>query len=471
MSSDQQSHPVMLALTKSVNAELVASTNDICLLIDDAGVVIDVVVNSDDPGFENAQQWVGKRWEETVSIESKKKIADLLSGDEKTNNRWRQVNHPDTGDLDLPVTYKTVQLDDGRIMAIGREMRQVSLLQQRLLDVQHSLESDYARLHQAEVRYRMLFSLSSESILCVDAESRRILEANPAAAELLGGPVNKLINRSFPRGFSDNSHDKINALLTRVQAAGVAEEVMVTTARDAHSVVLSASLVRKGDGPYFLLRIQPAGQSSSDGISHRVIDVVNRSPDSFVVTTADGTILAANLAFMNLVSIATDLQLVKQPLDRWLGRRGTDVALLLRNLPERGEIRQFDTIVRPEFGEAVDVELSAVSALDTDNPCLGFVIRQRNFKRPSASPPKPDKDAKELPHSLQEMTELVGRVPLKDLIRETTDIIEHMCIEAALKLSNQSRASAAEMLGLSRQSLYVKLRRYGIGDNDADNNG
>ena len=26
------------------------------------------------------------------------------------------------------------------------------------------------------------------------------------------------------------------------------------------------------------------------------------------------------------------------------------------------------------------------------------------------------------------------------------------------------RANAAEMLGLSRQSLYVKLRRYGIGD-------
>ena len=70
----------------------------------------------------------------------------------------------------------------------------------------------------------------------------------------------------------------------------------------------------------------------------------------------------------------------------------------------------------------------------------------------------------ELPHSLEEMTDLVGRVPLRELVRETTDIIERMCIEAALKMSGQSRASAAEMLGLSRQSLYVKLRRYGIGD-------
>ena len=49
-------------------------------------------------------------------------------------------------------------------------------------------------------------------------------------------------------------------------------------------------------------------------------------------------------------------------------------------------------------------------------------------------------------------------------MRETTDVIERLCIEAALELTRDNRASAAEMLGLSRQSLYVKLRRYGLGD-------
>ena len=39
-------------------------------------------------------------------------------------------------------------------------------------------------------------------------------------------------------------------------------------------------------------------------------------------------------------------------------------------------------------------------------------------------------------------------------------MIERMCIQAALQLTHNNRASAAEMLGLSRQSLYVKLRRY-----------
>ena len=75
---------------------------------------------------------------------------------------------------------------------------------------------------------------------------------------------------------------------------------------------------------------------------------------------------------------------------------------------------------------------------------------------------------KELPRSASELTELVGRLPLRDIVRETTDLIEQLCIEAALDLTGDNRASAAEMLGLSRQSLYIKLRRFGIKDTPGD---
>jgi DNA-binding NtrC family response regulator len=46
-----------------------------------------------------------------------------------------------------------------------------------------------------------------------------------------------------------------------------------------------------------------------------------------------------------------------------------------------------------------------------------------------------------------------------------------MCIEAALRMTGDNRASAAEMLGLSRQSFYMKLHRYGIGDLAAEGDG
>ncbi|HBG94668.1 MAG TPA: transcriptional regulator PpsR, partial [Chromatiaceae bacterium] len=73
-----------------------------------------------------------------------------------------------------------------------------------------------------------------------------------------------------------------------------------------------------------------------------------------------------------------------------------------------------------------------------------------------------------LPRSIEHLSELVGRVPLKEVVRESTDMIERLCIEAALELTGDNRASAAELLGLSRQSLYVKLRRYGLSDPAAE---
>ena len=53
---------------------------------------------------------------------------------------------------------------------------------------------------------------------------------------------------------------------------------------------------------------------------------------------------------------------------------------------------------------------------------------------------------------------------LKELVRESSDLVEKLCIEAALELTKNNRASAAALLGLSRQSLYSKLHRFGMGN-------
>ena len=56
----------------------------------------------------------------------------------------------------------------------------------------------------------------------------------------------------------------------------------------------------------------------------------------------------------------------------------------------------------------------------------------------------------------------VGQVPLRKLVRAQIDIFEKDCIEATLRLTGNNRAATAKVLGLSRQGLYDKLRRYGI---------
>jgi DNA-binding NtrC family response regulator len=72
----------------------------------------------------------------------------------------------------------------------------------------------------------------------------------------------------------------------------------------------------------------------------------------------------------------------------------------------------------------------------------------------------------EYPRSVEQLTELIGRKTLKEIVRESTELIERMCIEAALTHTSDNRASAAEILGLSRQSLYSKLHRFGLGNFD-----
>ena len=225
--------------------------------------------------------------------------------------------------------------------------------------------------------------------------------------------------------------------------------------------MVAVSLFRQENSVHFLVRVHDAQHEDVATHSERpsLVDVVERAPDGFVVTDPDGRVLTANRAFMDLAQAATEEQLRGQSLDRWLGRTGVDLSVLLTNLRQLGSVRLFATSMRGELGSSTEVEISAVSVADGNPPCLGFTVRDvgRRLIHDKRS-------IRDVPRSVGQMTELVGRVPLRDIVRDTTDLIEQLCIEAALELTRDNRASAAEMLGLSRQSLYVKLRRFGLGD-------
>jgi transcriptional regulator PpsR len=464
-------------------ATLVAAAADIALVLDAGGVVRDVAFGSEELAAELSGKWLGRPWAETVTVESRAKVEALLGeAASMAATGWRHVNHPSPRGPDIPVLYCALQVgpggDGGRVVAIGRDLRATAALQQRLVDVQQSMERDYARLRHVETRYRLLFQATSEAVLIVDASTRKVAEANPAAARLLGEPARRLAGRAFPEGFDAESTRAVQALLAGVRTAGWADNVRARSADGERELLVSASLFRQENASLFLVRLLPLASDAAAGAvavlpktKSNLLKVVESAPDGFVVTGPDGRILTANTAFLDLAQLATEEQARGESLGRWLGRPGVDLNVLTASLRQHGSVRLFASTLRGEYGATADVEVSAVAVPDGDQPCFGFAIRnvgRRLPAEPRAAGGAAGAAGRDLPRSVEQLTELVGRVPLKDLVRETTDVIERLCIEAALELTGDNRASAAELLGLSRQSLYVKLRRYGLGDLGAD---
>lgn len=444
-------------------ARAVERASDLALVIDADGVIRDVAFGSEELTREGFEDWLGRRWIDTVTVESRPKIEALLrqaAADESP--RGRQVNHPSPRGVDLPVLYAAVSLGrTGRIIAVGRDLRQVAALQQRLVEAQQSMERDYSRLRLAETRYRVLFQMSGEAILILDAATQRVLEANPAAAQLLGEPASRLAGRTFPFALDPEGLRALQSMFDVLRTTGRSEEVRGRLA-DGRLVIVTASLFRQDNASQAVVRLTVPGIEAADGAASprsQILELVARSPDALVVTDKDGRILATNRAFLEMAQLAAEEQARGESLDRWLGRPGVDVNVLAASLRRHGSVRLFATTLRGEFGTLTDVEVSAVDVPQDSQPCMGFVVRNVGRRLAGERRPIP-----ELPQSVEQLTELVGRVSLKDLVREATEVIEKLCIEAALEVTGDNRASAAEMLGLSRQSLYTKLRRYGLGE-------
>ena len=445
-----------------VAAQLIAAAADIALVIDEHGIVQDSAIGESELAA-GAADFIGRPWIETVAPDSRVKVEQMLTeANARTMTRSREINQRLGPDRDIPVRYSAVRLGSpGRVLAIGRDLRSIASLQQQLVSAQQSMERDYARLRHAETRYRLLFQIASEAVLIVNTTSYKVTEANPAAGHLLDDSPQRIIGQPLSTFIAEDQWNEIQSLLGSVRVAGWAEEVS-TELISGRDVLISASLFRQDNASLFLVRLAEAGEGvepPAGRTSSRLLDVVQALPDAFVVIGPDRRVLTANASFLDLTQLAAEQQVLGEPLDRWVGRPGVDVNILMANLREHGAVRNFSSVVHGEFGSVEQAEISGVSARHGDQQCFGFVIRAIPRRFTLETPTGP-----ELPQSVEQLTGLVGRVPLKEIVRETTDVIERLCIEAALDVSGDNRASAAQMLGLSRQSLYAKLRRYGLGD-------
>lgn len=437
--------------------QLAYCAGDFMLAIDDHNIVRDVATHG--PETQIANQWIGKKWADTVTIESRPKIERMLDSRQGTDMTWRQVNHPHDGD-DIPVTYRTIKPEQGPwTIAVGRDLRVVSVLQQRLLKTQQSMERDYLNLRQTETRYRLLFDNISYPVMIVDADTLQIQQANRALHGLISAAPGSLDGKSLTNLIDGNSRDRLVAHIGAASVSNISDPVEVHLTGQTDSVRLALSAFRQSGKQYWLINIDDGLHEVPSKQSDRyVLDAVEKMPDAFVLANNKQEIVVANRAFAELVQAGSIEQLIGVSLNRFIGRPDVDLNLLRRQLKDHQDVRNFSSVVNDLNGGEEPVEISAIM-IEREEPLFGYSVRA--IGRRERDLPKTGRD--EL-RSVDQLTELVGRKPLKEIVRESTDLIERMCIEAALIHTSDNRASAAEILGLSRQSLYSKLHRHGLGN-------
>jgi transcriptional regulator PpsR len=301
------------ALDAVDSSKLIAAVADVALVLDSKGLIRDVAFGNDISSLDAVEGWRGRPWIDTVTVESRPKVTQMLrDAAAKIPPRWRHVNHlSSTSGEDLPIRYFAMQVGkNGRVIAVGRDLRALVKPQQKLMDAQVALERETWRLRVAETRYRLLFEISSEAVLIVDAASLKVVEANPAAVRLAGRSVRRIVGRSFSDLFSVEAAPAIHSLLTAVSGAGQRESVEAHLVDGAADCVISASIFRQENASHFLIRLTPlravVGEPEMSSAKSALLRMVEKLPDGFVVTDADWRILCSNPAFLDMAHLVTE---------------------------------------------------------------------------------------------------------------------------------------------------------------------
>ena len=194
------------SLDSSTFSQLLGVVSDVTLVMDPQGTIEDVSTGRDTLAALGCQTWVGRRWIDTVTSESRSKIQEMLSSQGAPDAmRWRHVNHLSPLGSEVAIQYVLLPLGGGKLMAMGRDLESLAELQRRLVETQQSMEPDYLRLRHIEARYRVLFDTSSEAVLMVDASTQRVLEANVGAQSLLKDAGKRLVGRDVRECFEGES--------------------------------------------------------------------------------------------------------------------------------------------------------------------------------------------------------------------------------------------------------------------------
>ncbi len=442
--------------------EIISKASDISIVISEAGTVLSVLVNPEHQGFGEVSSWEGRDIRDFLTAESVPKLEAQLERFmvEATDIRAIELNHSDSDTFGFPVRYTFQAIGpDGAILMLGRDLRPIAEMQQQLVKAQIALERDYETQREYDTRFRVLMDTTSEAFVFVSQTSGRIAEINTAAASLFGGSIEELRGSSFAQEFEGRRKTEVVSGLVSIAISDAQQPLELTTRRSRRAVLAKPIAFRAAGERMLIVRLISAEdeESVADDLTENLSALYQEGAEAIVFTDADGSIRSANESFLNLIDAPHLTRIKGRSLGDFFVRGAVDLKVLIENARRIGQMRIYATKLSSEFGSQIAVEISATWLEDQSNPAIVFVIRDTSRAEAVRKTKAAIND-----EGVRSVMELVGSASLKEIVSETNDVVEKMCIETAVELTRNNRVAAAEMLGLSRQSLYVKLRKYGL---------
>jgi transcriptional regulator PpsR len=451
-------------------SQIARASADISIVLDDSGSIQNIYSDNKYLAKQISDDLIGKKWLEVVEPDSRTKVQRLLDdANPDTISKFRQINMiGNERNIALPMMCASIKTSSSKkIIVIGRDITEVSRLQQNLVSAQKEISQNYLQISQLEERFRSIFEIGTESIVIVQADDEYpIVEMNRNAIKQLLLAKNNCIGKSLLSLIPAKEIIKVINFLKGVQDTDE-PSILKTLLSNGEATQISATSFINSGIPYLLLNLKPldlAKVSSLIDADSLTVEAIENNPYGFVVCTPEGLILKANKAFNKLSSTKGEQDLIGTNIRNYLGPETVDFDLMMQSLQGKASSQSCVSSITNATSSIKLVDISAVSVAQP-RACIGMIFRQVDSRQNKGA-----RIDKKLVRSSQELSMLVGKVPLKDILAETTDLIEQLCIKAALNLTQDNRVSASEILGLSRQSLYIKLRKYGLVDSSKDIN-
>ncbi len=444
--------------------ELVSAASDLTLVVSAGAIVETVVINPQSSLSALAVGWEGKHLETLFAEESWTKLGPRLATPEMALPL--ELNHAGAVQYEFPVRYTLRRLPGtDKVLMLGRDLRPMAEVQQQLVQAHRAIGRDHEAQRELETRYRVLMEENTLPLLIVSETTGRIIDLNGSAARLLGAARNELLNAPIAQEFDGRRRGELLESLAKNGTSDGAGYLDLNVRRTGQRVKISAKMFRAARDRLLLCRIalSESAQSQEGDRSQMMQNLFEKGTDAIVFVDGNGLIKAANEAFLNLTDSHSASVVVDRVFSDFLSRGAVDLKVLLDNVKRVGHLRHYRTRLNTDYMGEVAVELSATLFQEKGKQVVGIVARD-SVVTDSVVWPVTGGDNE----GLRNVMRLVGYSTLKEIVDETTEIIEKMCIEAALEMSGNNRAAAAELLSLSRQSLYVKLRKFGILNKEAD---